>query len=629
MRVELDAIKKEFDQVLSSINKRIVICAGTGCVANGALKIYDELLKILKEKNLKITVELKKEDEGKDVSIARSGCQGFCQMGPLVTILPNEILYTKVKVSDVADIVNETILSDKIVDRLLYVNPSTKEKCKGTKEIPFYTRQTRLMLKNCGLVDAESIKEYIQAGGYKMAEKAVVKMTSEEICKEILESGLRGRGGGGFPTGKKWDLTRIEKSSKKYVICNGDEGDPGAFMDRSVMEGNPHSVIEGMLIAAMAIEADEGYVYVRTEYPLAVERMKKAIESAKNLGVLGKNIFGSDKNFELHVMEGAGAFVCGEETALIASIEGKRGMPSPKPPFPAQKGLWQKPTVINNVETLTTVPVVMNMGAQEFKKIGTPGSAGTKTFAVTGNVVNTGLIEVPFGTTLGEIIGNIAGGVVDEKGNINNDSFKAVQIGGPSGGCLTKENWNLPIDYESLKSVGAMVGSGGLVVMNDSTCMIAIADFFMHFTQNESCGKCVLCREGTKQIKNMLKDIREGNATDETLINLENLAKVVQKGSLCGLGKTAPNPVLSTLKNFKEEYNCHVHKKNCPTGKCTSLVSYKILEDKCIGCTACARKCPVNAITGTVKSVHKIDQNLCIKCGVCETTCKFGAVVRG
>jgi NADH-quinone oxidoreductase subunit F len=625
----LEQIKNDLDKALSFIKKRVVICAGTGCVANGSLKVYDKFLQISKENNLEVTIDLKKEDEGKDVSVAKSGCQGFCQMGPLVTILPDEILYTKVKVEDVEEIIEKSILKNEVINRLLYVNPSTKDHCKGVKEIPFYTKQKRMMLKDCGRINAESIDEYIMTGGYLMARKAVLDMTQEEICKEVLESGLRGRGGGGFPTGKKWEFTRIEKSEKKYLICNGDEGDPGAFMDRSVMEGNPHLLIEGMIIAAMSFGADEGYVYVRMEYPLAVERVNKAIKDAKEKGILGKNIFGSDKNFELHVMEGAGAFVCGEETALIASVEGKRGMPKPKPPFPAQKGLFDKPTVINNVETLATVPIVMQIGAKEFKKIGTATSSGTKTFAITGNVINTGLIEVPFGTTIGEIIGEIAGGVVDSRGNINNDAFKAVQIGGPSGGCLTKKDWNLPVDYESLKQAGAMVGSGGLVVMNDQTCMVAIADFFMNFTQNESCGKCVPCREGTKQMKGMLEDIRDGIATVKTLDKLKNLAKIVQKASLCGLGKTAPNPVLSTLKNFEDEYMSHVVDKKCPTGNCSKLTSYNISEDKCIGCTACARKCPVGAISGDLKKTHKIDQSLCIKCGICFTTCKFNAIKRG
>ena len=632
-KVNLVEIKNDLDKVLKNIDKRIVVCGGIGCIANGALKVYDEILRVLKEKNISVTVELKKEDTDKKVSLVKSGCQGFCQIGPLVTInSPSEsaiLLYSKVKPEDVLEIVEKTIQNNEVVDKLLYVDPKTNKKCKCVGDVPFYAKQKKILLKNCASLDAENIREYIHTGGYLMAQKACMEMSSADICKEMIDSGLRGRGGGGFPTGKKWEFSRIEKSDKKYVICNGDEGDPGAFMDRSVMEGDPHSVIEGMLIAAQAIGADEGYVYVRTEYPLAVERMHKAIKDAEEAGILGENIFGSGKNFKLQVMEGAGVFVCGEETAMIASIEGKRGMPSPRPPFPAQKGLWEKPTVINNVETLATVPIVMRIGAAEFRKIGTATSPGTKTFAITGHVANTGLIEVPFGMTLGEIIGEIAGGVKDKDGNVTNDAFKAVQIGGPSGGCLTKADWNLPIEYETLKAAGAMVGSGGLVVMNDSTCMVAIADFFMHFTQNESCGKCVLCREGTKQMKWLLEDIREGRATEETLVILEKLAKAVQKGSLCGLGKTAPNPVLSTLKKFADEYKAHVINKKCPTGNCKDLLSYTIIKEKCVGCTACARKCPVGAITGTLKSPHEINQEICIKCGVCQTTCKFGAVRKG
>ncbi|HNV69094.1 MAG TPA: NADH-ubiquinone oxidoreductase-F iron-sulfur binding region domain-containing protein, partial [Candidatus Ozemobacteraceae bacterium] len=434
------------------------------------------------------------------------------------------------------------------------------------------------------------------------------------------------RGGGGFPTGKKWDLTRVQPGPKRYVICNGDEGDPGAFMDRSVMEGNPHSVIEGMMIAARAIGADEGYVYVRAEYPLAVRRVRHAVEEAQRLGLLGKNLFGSGCDFELHVMEGAGAFVCGEETALMASIEGQRGMPRPKPPFPAKSGLWGKPTVINNVETLASVPLILRDGAARFRSVGTPSSPGTKTFALTGHVANTGLIEVPFGATLREIVYNIGGGVTDAAGQIQGTTFKAVQIGGPSGGCLTEANLDLPLDFDSLRSIGAMVGSGGLVVMNKQTCMVQVARFFMQFTQNESCGKCVLCREGTRQMLALLDDIIEGRGTRETLDLLETLSGAVIKGSLCGLGKTAPNPVVSTLRQFRAEYEAHVFQKRCPTGNCKALVSLSIDSAKCKGCTLCARKCPVNAISGAVRQPHKIDGSLCIKCGACVTACKFGAI---
>jgi len=483
------------------------------------------------------------------------------------------------------------------------------------------------VLRQCGRIDPEDIREYIHNGGYAAARKAFCDMTPEAICDEVLRSGLRGRGGGGFPTGRKWDLTRRQPGEKKYVICNGDEGDPGAFMDRSVMEGNPHSVVEGMMIAARAIGADEGYVYVRAEYPLAVKRIRSAVLAGEELGLLGDDIFGSGQSFRLQVMEGAGAFVCGEETALMGSIEGRRGMPRPKPPFPAQSGLWGKPTVINNVETLATVPLVMNQGAAAFRQIGTEKSPGTKTFALTGHVANTGLIEVPFGATLQQIVFDIGGGVTDDRGRRSGDCFKAVQIGGPSGGCLTKDHLDLPMDFDSLQTVGAMVGSGGLVVMNQQTCMVSVARFFMQFAQNESCGKCVLCREGTKQMLSLLDDIIEGHADQHTLQLLEQLALAVRKGSLCGLGKTAPNPVLSTLRFFRAEVEAHVFRKRCPAGRCKALVSPEIRADLCKGCTVCAKKCPVGAIEGERKQVHKIVAEKCIKCGACSAACKFGAII--
>jgi NADH-quinone oxidoreductase subunit F len=509
---------------------------------------------------------------------------------------------------------------------LLYHNPANNEKAKTVAEVPFYAKQERILLHDCGRINPEDINEYIAHGGYAQAKRIYTTMTPEQVCKEMLDSGLRGRGGGGFPTGKKWEFTRIEKGDKKYVICNADEGDPGAFMDRSVMEGNPNAVLEGMMIAAYAIGADEGYVYVRMEYPLAIERIRKAIAQAEEKGILGKNIFGSKKNFKINVMEGAGAFVCGEETALIASVEGKRGMPRLKPPFPAHKGLFGKPTVINNVETLALVPKVFEMGADKFKKIGTPTSTGTKTFAVTGHVANTGLVEVPMGTTLSHLINDIAGGTTDENGHVKPSAFKAAQIGGPSGGCLTKEHLNLALDYDSLKAAGAMVGSGGLVIMNDKTCMVNVARFFLEFTQRESCGKCVPCREGTDQMLKMLNDIVEGRGTMETLTKLEELAKAVQKTSLCALGKTAPNPVLSTLKHFKDEYLAHVVEKRCPAGVCKALARYEIDPAKCKGCGMCKRACPVQAISGAVGKPHQIDPNKCVKCGNCKNTCKFGAV---
>jgi NADH-quinone oxidoreductase subunit F len=607
--------------------RRVIVCAGTGCVANGAYKVVQAFTDQIKAAGINITTEFKAEEHQHDLRLNKSGCQGFCQMGPLVTILPDGILYNKVKVEDVAEIISQTLVGGKVLDRLLYIDPATKKHCKGINDIPFYQRQQRFVLKECGTIDPEDVHEYIHHGGYTAAKKAFLTMSPEQIVQEILKSGLRGRGGGGFPTGRKWEAARVQKNAKKYVICNADEGDPGAFMNRSVMEGNPHSVLEGLMIAARAIGADETLVYVRTEYPFAVARMRRAVEDAQKMGFLGDNVFGSGQKLNCEVMEGAGAFVCGEETAMIASIEGQRGMPRPKPPFPAQSGLWGKPTIINNVETLAHVVRIINQGADTFRKLGSTASPGTKTFALTGHVANTGLIEVPFGTTLREVVLNIGGGITDRHGKVKADGFKAVQIGGPSGGCLTKDHLDLPLDYDSLRSVGAMVGSGGLVAMNQKTCMVNIARFFMDFTQRESCGKCVLCREGTRQMLSMLDDIIEGRATGETLVLLEKLAIAVQKGSLCGLGKTAPNPVLSTLRYFRHEYDAHVFHKYCPTGQCKALAKPSIDAAKCKGCSACAKKCPVGAITGERKKPHVIDQAKCIKCGACADTCKFDAVV--
>jgi NADH-quinone oxidoreductase subunit F len=547
-------------------------------------------------------------------------------MGPLVTIYPQGILYTKVKAEDVEEIVDKTLLGGTLIERLMYHSPITDAPSADIQHIPFYSKQKRTVLKLCGYIDAQDIDEYIANGGYTMAEKSFKELSDKEICDIMLKAGLRGRGGAGFPTGRKWDLTRVQKNDTKYIICNGDEGDPGAFMDRCVMEGNPHSVLEGMIIAARAVGATEGYVYVRTEYPLAVERLKIAIEDAHKAGVLGENIFGSGKGFDIQVMEGAGAFVCGEETALMASIEGKRGMPTPKPPFPAESGLFGKPTVINNVETLASVPIVMQLGADAYAAIGTEKSKGTKTFALTGHVANTGLIEVPFGATLRQIVEEIGGGAVSDDGTICGVDFKAVQIGGPSGGCLTKEHLDMPLDYENLAAVGAMVGSGGLVVMNNQTCIVQIARFFMQFTQNESCGKCVPCREGTKQMLALLDDIIEGRATGETLELLEQLAQTVRIGSLCGLGKTAPNPVLSTLRYFRDEYNAHVFEKSCPAGRCKAFSIYSIDPTKCKSCSLCAKKCPAEAITGAKGVPYQIDKDKCIKCGACAESCKFGAI---
>jgi NADH-quinone oxidoreductase subunit F len=606
--------------------RRVVICAGTGCMANGAMKVFEQFKQATAETGLQVILELREEAASDEVRLSKSGCQGFCQMGPLVSVIPDGILYTKVRSEDVAEIVVKTLTEGQVVERLLYKDPSTRKSCRGLEDNPFYSRQNRLVLHECGFLDPEDIREYMKHGGYEAARKAFVEMAPEEICKLITESGLRGRGGGGFPTGRKWDAARVQNSTKKYVICNGDEGDPGAFMNRSVMEGNPHSVIEGLMIAARAIGASETLIYVRAEYPLAVERVRRAVADAEREGILGKNVFGTGLSLKCEVMEGAGAFVCGEETAMIASIEGQRGMPRPKPPFPAQSGLWGKPTIINNVETLAHVSRILKVGAEVFKSIGTKDSPGTKTFALTGHVANTGLVEVPFGTTLREIVLNIGGGITDDAGKIWKTGFKAVQIGGPSGGCLTEEHLDLPLAYESLRSVGAMVGSGGLVAMNQGTCMVSIARFFMEFTQRESCGKCVLCREGTKQLLALLDDVIEGRADVGTLNLLEKLGHAVQVGSLCGLGKTAPNPVLSTLRYFRKEYEEHIFEKRCRAGRCKALLSPEINEVKCKGCGLCIKACPTSAITGEKKKPHHIDAELCIKCGACATACKIHAV---
>lgn len=620
---KLDELRQQWRQVYQKTQDRILVCAGTGCVANGALKIYDALIKELSAKNSYIPVELMVEEEGAGgTTVVKSGCHGFCEMGPLVRLEPSGVLYTKVKPEDVTEIVSALLEGKGPIERLLYRHPVTGQLYDREHIIPFYSKQQRNALENCGSINPVEIREYIAKNGYAALNKAL-EMKPEEVCRVVLDSGLRGRGGGGFPTGKKWELTRVAEGEKKYVVCNGDEGDPGAFMDRSVMEGDPFKILEGMTIAGYAIGADEGYIYVRAEYPLAVDRLRQAIKTAEEYGLLGKDILGTGFNFQIKIKEGAGAFVCGEETALLASIEGRRGMPRPKPPFPAQAGLWGKPTLINNVETFANITKIIHNGAEWFKGIGSPNSTGTKTFALTGQVANTGLIEVPMGTTLREIVYEIGGGVRGGK------EFKAVQIGGPSGGCLTKEHLDLPLDFDSLLSVGAMVGSGGLVVMDENTCMVEVARFFMNFTQNESCGKCVPCREGTKRLLEILQRAVDGQGKPDDIEVLEDLAMAIKDGSLCGLGKTAPNPVLTMLRYFREEYLAHIIYKRCPAGVCKGLAQYKIDSNICKGCTKCSRICPVGAISGKVKEPFVIDQDKCIKCGACIAACPFQAIKEG
>ncbi len=587
----------------------ITICGGTGCRAYG----WEELVRALEE-------EINKQDLKGKVDIRITGCHGFCERGPLVVIHPQKIFYQQVKASDVAEIISETLLNKRVIERLLYTDPLRNKKTIYEDEVSFYKKQQRLIFRNNGKIDPTDITDYIALGGYASLGKVLTSMSSEQVIEEIVRSGLRGRGGGGFPTGKKWHYCRQAKGDIRYVICNADEGDPGAYMDRSLLEGNPHSVLEGMIIGAYAIEAKEGYVYVRSEYPLAVKHIKIAIEQAEEYGFLGENILGTGFSFNIRIKQGAGAFVCGEETALIASIEGRRGMPRPRPPFPAQSGLWGKPTCINNVETWANVPLIMNKGSDWYSKIGTEKSKGTKIFSLVGKINNTGLVEVPMGITLREIIYDIGGGIPGGK------KFKAVQIGGPSGGCIPEKYLDLPIDYDSLKEIGAIMGSGGMVVMDDNTCMVDIARFFLEFVQDESCGKCVPCRVGTKRMLEILIRITQGKGEPEDIQILEELAKVIKDTSLCGLGQTAPNPVLTTILYFKEEYQAHIKDKKCPARVCRDLITYTIDEEKCTGCMGCLKKCPQQAILGERKKPHLILQEKCIKCGICLEVCKFDAV---
>lgn len=611
---DIASLKQKAIESVKAEGLRVLICAGTGCVANGSLEIIEKF----KERG--INVEPLGEDD--KMTAVPTGCHGFCEQGVLVVIPKLDVTYVKVKLDDVDEIIESHIKGGKPVERLLYVDPATKNHVFKNEDIKFYAGQTRVSLANCGEINPEAIEDTLAVDGYRALYNVLKENDPDKVVDTITKSGLRGRGGGGFPTGRKWMFTKMAQGDKKYVVCNGDEGDPGAFMDRSVMEGDPHKLLEGMAIAGFAVGADEAYIYVRAEYPLAIQRLKTAIKDAEAANLLGKNIMGSGFNFDIHIKEGAGAFVCGEETALIASIEGERGMPRPKPPFPANKGLFGKPTLINNVETLANVPVIILKGADWFSSLGADTSKGTKTFALTGEVNNTGLIEVPMGTTLRQIVFELGGGIRNGK------KFKAVQIGGPSGGCLTEEHLDLTLDYDSLIKAGAMVGSGGLVVMNEDTCIVEVARFFMNFTQNESCGKCVPCREGTKNMLKILEKITRGEATLEDLDLLEELAVSVKDGSLCGLGKTAPNPVLSTLKYFKDEYIAHIVDKKCPAGVCTALKVIEIDKEKCKGCSKCSRICPVGAISGEIKQPFCIDKEKCIKCGACLKGCPFNAIIQ-
>ena len=602
--------------------RKVLVCCGTGCAAGGNLKVYEELKNQMASHGVKCEVTLNLTDCGGEATgLKMSGCHGFCEMGPLVRIEPEGWLYTKVKTDDVQEIVETTLVGGEFIERLGY--HQNGELYKRQEDIPFYKKQTRRVLEHCGHIDAESIEEYLSIGGYSALAKCLFELSGDEIIQEVSDSGLRGRGGAGFPTGKKWAQVAAHKEEPvKFIVCNGDEGDPGAFMDRSCMEGDPHKILEGMIIAGVATDSTEGYIYVRAEYPLAVHRLTVAIAQAEELGVLGDDILGSGKSFHMHINRGAGAFVCGEGSAMTASIEGNRGMPRTKPPRSVDKGLFGKPTCLNNVETFANVPDIIKKGAAWFRSVGTEKSPGTKAFALTGNVVNTGLIEVPMGTTLREVVYDIGGGIKNGK------KFKAVQIGGPSGGCLTEEHLDLPMDFDSLKKVGAIIGSGGLVVMDEDSCMVNIAQFFMNFICEESCGKCTPCREGTTRMNEILKRITSGKGRMSDLDELRDLAEMIQVSSLCGLGKTAPNPVLSTLQNFEDEYIEHIRDKRCHCGTCKALSQY-VITDKCIGCTRCARNCPVEAITGTPRHKHVIDTTRCIKCGTCKDNCPVGAIREG
>ncbi len=596
----------------------VLVCGGTGCTSSNSPAIIEALEKEIKAKGLE-----------EEVKVIRTGCFGLCALGPIMIVYPEGCFYSEVKVEDVPEIVEEHLLKGRMVKRLLYDETVHGQEVKPLKETQFYKKQHRIALRNCGVINPEDINEYIAYDGYQALAKCLTELTPEQVIQIVKDSGLRGRGGGGFPTGLKWSFTAANKADQKYVVCNADEGDPGAFMDRSVLEGDPHCIVEAMTICGYATGATEGYIYVRAEYPIAVKRLQIAIDQAKEMGLLGKNIFGSGFDFDLHVKLGAGAFVCGEETALMTSIEGNRGEPRPRPPYPAVKGLFGKPTTENNVETFANIPTIIREGAEFFASMGTEKSKGTKVFALGGKIANTGLVEIPMGTTLREIIEEIGGGIPNGK------KFKAAQTGGPSGGCIPASLIDTPIDYDNLTAIGCMMGSGGLIVMDEDNCMVDIAKFFLHFTVDESCGKCTPCRVGTRRLLEMLDKITSGKGTLEDLDKLEELCYYIKENSLCGLGQTAPNPVLATLKFFRDEYVAHVVDKKCPAGVCKDLLTYKIIKDKCFGCGMCAKQCPASAITrtdyvapGKKLAAFEIDANKCVKCGACESACRFKAIVK-
>jgi len=596
---------------MDMVRGHVLCCAGTGCTSSGSLAIAEEMEKQLKANGLE-----------NEIKVIKTGCFGLCALGPIMVVYPEGAFYSRIEVSDVKEIVEEHLLKGRIVKRLLYQETVEEENIKSLNEVDFYKYQKRVALRNCGVIDPENIDEYIAVDGYKALGKVLTEMTPEQVIDEVTKSGLRGRGGGGFPTGLKWKFTYNSQNDQKYVACNADEGDPGAFMDRSILEGDPHSVIEAMAIAGYAVGANQGFIYIRAEYPIAVGRLQTAIDQAREYGLLGKNIFGTDFSFDLEIRLGAGAFVCGEETALITSIEGHRGEPRPRPPFPAVSGLWAKPTLLNNVETYANITQIINNGADWFTSMGTEKSKGTKVFALGGKIKNTGLVEIPMGTTLREIIEDIGGGIPNGK------KFKAAQTGGPSGGCIPASLMDTPIDYDSLMAIGSMMGSGGLIVMDEDNCMVDIAKFFLEFTVDESCGKCTPCRIGTRRMLEILEKITEGKGTLEDIDKLEELCYSIKESAMCGLGQTAPNPVLSTLQYFRDEYIAHVVDKRCPAGVCKALAQYVIDPEKCKGCSLCSRQCPVNAISGKVKEPFVIDQEKCIKCGACMSSCKFNAIYK-